>query len=91
MSLPANVFGLLHTRSTVGRIGLDVLRGSQYVSPGFGQAGISALVLELSPAVDIKIPSTIPLAGLLLFELPKESLRISSDHASRFPFNFITK
>ncbi len=89
--LPPNIFGQLSTRSTFSRVGLDVLLGSNYVSPGFGNIKPIPLVLELSPKISLKIPLHIPMAGLLLFEIDNNNIKAGLDHSTRFPFNFVEK
>jgi deoxycytidine triphosphate deaminase len=67
-SLPENIFGIIHSRSIFARVGLDCVQSSFFVTPGFGRDKPLPLVLELFPKISIKIDTTIPLAGLLLFE-----------------------
>jgi deoxycytidine triphosphate deaminase len=90
ISLPSNVWGLLHTRSTLARLGLDFFGSSYYVSPGFGAETPTQIVYELRVSAKTKgIPVAQPVAGLLLFEseVSKSLWRGKGKHALRFPFS----
>jgi deoxycytidine triphosphate deaminase len=70
LSVSTRIFGLLHTRSTISRLGIDCIGSSIYLAPGFGNGVPSSLVLEIRSSSTVKnFPLSIPLVGLLLFEL----------------------
>jgi deoxycytidine triphosphate deaminase len=70
--LPDNVFGLLHVRSQLARVGVDCLGSSTYVAPAFGRGTPRNLILEVtSKALLTNFPDELPVAGLVLFETHK--------------------
>lgn len=89
ISLPDNVIGRLHTRSTLSRLGLDFFGSSTYVSPGFGAEVPTQMVFEITPSVTIRnLPLNQPVAGLVLYQLDgvEEVWRGRGRHSKRFPF-----
>lgn len=90
ISLPGNIWGLLHTRSTLARLGIDLFGSSYYVSPGFGAETPTQIVFEIRvSAVTSGIPLDQPVAGMLLFqsETSTSLWRGKGKHARRFPFD----
>jgi len=90
ISLPGNVWGLLHTRSTLARFGIDFFGSSYYVSPGFGAEVPTPIVYEISVSSKTTgIPLDEPVAGLLLFTSDTDTSlwRGRGRHAVRFPFS----
>ena len=87
ISLPSSIFGFLHTRSSVARLGIGCVGSSYYVAPGFGQGVPRRLVLEVSSMrTVINLPLEEPMAGLVLFEAPTP-LRVGDRPFNGFPFN----
>jgi deoxycytidine triphosphate deaminase len=87
--LPQHVIGLLHTRSTLSRLGLDFFGSSTYVSPGFGAETPTQIIFEITPKITINnLPIEDPVAGLVLYKIdgvhPVWGGR--GKHAARFPF-----
>lgn len=83
--LPDNVFGLLHVRSQLARVGLDCLGSSTYVAPAFGRGKPRKLVLEVTSRVLLSnFPSELPVAGLLLFEIDRSIRQRPTENF--FPF-----
>ncbi len=90
ISLPGNVWGMLHTRSTLARFGIDLFGSSYYISPGFGAEVPTPIVYEISVSSEIiGIPFDEPVAGMLLFTSDTDSSlwRGKGRHAFRFPFS----
>jgi len=86
LSISSRIFGLLHTRSRVARLGLEAVCGSNYVAPGFGNGESTSLVLEIkSTRTLVGLPLALPIAGLLLFELDR-AVRVGAQMPGRFPF-----
>ena len=88
ITLPDNVFGLIHSRSIFARVGLDTIQSSFFVTPGFGKTKQLPLVLELFPKISIWIDFTIPVAGLLLFETDKNFKCANQNLADLFPLKY---
>lgn len=89
ISLPGNIWGLMHTRSTLARFGLDFFGSSYYVSPGFGAETPTQIVYEITVSCKtVGLPLDLPVAGLLLFrtEGSNSLWRGKGRHAHRFPF-----
>lgn len=91
LSIPPNVFGLLHTNSKWARIGLDCLGSSSYVSPGFGDNQPTSLVLEIRVTVPVNdfSNSLSHLAGMILFELDGPVRVGAANHRERFPLSVL--
>jgi deoxycytidine triphosphate deaminase len=86
ISTSDRIFGLLHTRSSIARLGIDCMGSSTYVAPGFGHGTAASLVLEIRSTNCVKnLPLEQPLAGLLLFELDS-AVRVASAGPQEFPF-----
>lgn len=86
IGLSPRFFGILHTLSSIARVGLDAIGSSSYVSPGFGYSSPIPLVLELRPRVRLEgLTVDTPIAGLLLFELDDDVQTGRLDHGTRFP------
>jgi len=89
ITLPDNVIGLLHTRSSLSRLGLDFFGSSIYVSPGFGAERPTPIVFEITATITIKnLPSSDHVAGLVLYQVDGVDTvwRGRGHHTLRFPF-----
>lgn len=84
--LPHNVFGLLHTRSSYARHGIDCFGSSVYVSPGFGSDGAAPIVFELRVLSAVRNLPNFPMAGMVLFALDSNAVDLGRrGHSKRFP------
>jgi len=91
-SIPLNVIGLIHTDSRIARCGLDVLKSSWYVAPGFGLDKPLPLVLEIDARVNlVGIDDNIVVAGLILLESDEYFQNSLNEHATRFPLPQLLK
>ncbi len=85
--LPDTIFGLLHTRSSIARYGINCIGSSNFVAPGFGQGTPRSLILETTSMKTVeKLSLENPLAGLLLFEM-SSSVRTRAPSTNTFPFS----
>lgn len=75
LSLPYPYFGLLSTLSSLARIGIESIRSSMLVQPGFGVPEAETLALELHSLAprDLWIPVGFPVAQLMIGRLPNGS------------------
>jgi len=90
ISLPKNVIGLLHTRSTYARFGLDCLRSSAFVSPGFGADRPMPLVLEITVTTVVQGLQRDALASLILFGVGDDISDCGPGrHSGRFPLSLL--
>ena len=90
ISLPANVLGIINTRSTYARVGLEMARSSLIIAPGFGIPVPTPLVFEITTLVDITgLSSSARYAFASLFELPENVEVTSVDYWSIYPLPLI--
>ena len=88
IGLSSRIFGLLNTRSTWARLGLDCVGSSWFVSPAFGRDAPVPLVLEVRPVVSLTgFDWNQPVAALLLFEMDESVRPGNLDHGDRFPLD----
>jgi deoxycytidine triphosphate deaminase len=87
ISLSNKIFGFLHTRSALARLGINSVGSSYYVAPGYGRGVPSSFVLEVtSVKTVINLPIEDPIAGLVLFE-SATPFRIGERSTNTFPFS----
>ncbi len=66
ISISNSIFGFLHTRSSLARLGINSIGSSYYVAPGYGHGVPSSLILEVtSVKTVINLPIEDPIAGLI--------------------------
>jgi len=89
-SLPDNIMAIVYTRSKYARIGLEMVRSSVFVIPGFGRTTPTPIVFEISTSVEVtNLTSDEKYAFLLFYELTNGIELTASDYKTRFPLMFL--
>jgi hypothetical protein len=88
ISLSRRLVGFMNTRSKYARLGLELMRSSWLVAPGFGEVEPTTIVFELRAYTDLcgfRVDECY--AYLLLFELHHGIEGDTRDYIKRFPLS----
>lgn len=89
-SLSEKVLGMIATRSTYARLGLEMVRSSFIVAPGFGKTNSTPLVLEImAPHEIVGLSTSECYATLSLFEITCNVTVEDIDYWQMYPLRLL--